>query len=267
VFNAVATGGIIVISGVELTYNPDDCDPPPEPQYATKCKIHVNLLGPTARPDGKQKWGVRDDPARLASYSKAIDLAKEWGAPLVQINHPRWFLGVDGALLTELVRRGATLVEVANKQFVDWNAGDENHPGAEAIWDDALIAGLTMWGVASDDAHDYDRPGKYPAGDSYVMVWATDDAESILAAMAAGRFYGSTGVTLAKAMPEGDELVVEVADESAGEHTITFVGDGKVIAEVKGRSARQELAAASYVRAVVTRDDGAKAWVQPARLQ
>jgi hypothetical protein len=262
---AIATAPLIVISGVELTYNPDVCEPPPEPQHETKCKIHANLLGPTARPEGKQSWAIKDDPSRLASYAKAIELAKEWGAPLVQINHPRWFWAVDGALLTELGRRGATLVEINNKQFDTWNAGDATHASAEAIWDTALIAGVTMWGVASDDAHDYDTPGQYPAGGSYVVVWADPDAQSILDALGAGRFYASTGVTLTAARRDGADLLVEVADASPGEHTIRFVGDGQVLAEVPGRSARHPLDAASYVRAVVIRDDGAKAWVQPAR--
>jgi hypothetical protein len=34
---------------------------------------------------------------------------------------------------------------------------------------------------------------------------------------------------------------------------------------VKGRSAHRSVPATGYVRAVVSRPDGAKAWVQPAR--
>jgi hypothetical protein len=264
---AIYTDGLIVLSGVELTYNPSACDPPPPPRYATKCRIHANILGATARPPGRIEWADRKSRKRIDSYQRVLDRAAEWGG-VVQINHPTWFWGVDGALLTELARRGALLVEVANKQFARWNAGDDDHEGAEAIWDAALSAGLTMWGVASDDAHDYDeeRGGTYPAGGAWVMVWADPAPGAILDALAAGRFYGSTGVSLARAGVDGGELVVEVADDSAGDHVIRFVGDGAVLAEHRGRAARHRLDAASYVRAVVERPaDGARAWVQPAR--
>lgn len=260
---AVATDGLIVLSGVELTYNPAACDPPP-PEADGKCRIHVNILGPTARPEGKIEWANRDSPRRLDSYQNALDRAKEWGG-IVQINHPQWHWGMNAELLTELARRGAPLVEVANKQFTRWNDGDADHPSIEALWDAALVAGMTMWGVASDDAHDYDDlvTGRYPAGGAWVMVRAAPEPDAIVAALAAGRFYASTGVTLARADVESGALVVEVADE--GDHVITFIGDGRVLAEHSGRSASQPLAGSSYVRAVVRRADGARAWVQPAR--
>jgi hypothetical protein len=98
------------------------------------------------------------------------------------------------------------------------------------------------------------------------MVWSARDPHAIVAALDAGRFYSSTGVLLARAESDGEALVVEVADESPGEHVITFIGDGKVLGWAHGRAASQSLAGASYVRAVVRREDGARAWVQPARL-
>ena len=59
-----------------------------------------------------------------------------------------------------------------------WNAGDAKRPSMEALWDAVLTAGGTMWGVASDDAHDYaaDGSGKYrltdgPDKDAYA-TWA-----------------------------------------------------------------------------------------------
>lgn len=262
---AVHTEQLIVLAGIELTYNPGACEPPP-PEPDGKCRIHVNLLGPTARPEGRVEWANRDSRARVDSYQAAIDRATEWGG-LVQINHPQWHWGMSAELLTELAGRGARLVEIANKQFARWNDGDGTHPSVEALWDAALTAGATMWGVASDDAHDYDdlERGRYPAGGAWVMVRARRDPDAIVAALAAGRFYSTTGVALTRAEADAGELVVEVAADSPGEHVITFVGDGRVLAEHPGRAARHPLAATSYVRAVVRRDDGARAWVQPAR--
>jgi hypothetical protein len=264
---AVQTDGLIVLAGTELTYNPDVCDPPPPPEYETKCRIHVNLLGPTARPEGKLNWPNRESPLRLDSYQAALDRAAEWGG-LVQINHPTWYWGMSAELLTELGKRGARFVEIANKQFMNWSEGDDTHPSVETLWDAALSAGVTMWGIASDDAHDYTEleTARYPAGGHFVMVWAAREPHAILAALDAGRFYASTGVLLARAESDGESLVVEIRDDSPGEHVITFIGDGKVIDWEHGRAASHPLADASYVRAVVRREDGARAWVQPARL-
>jgi hypothetical protein len=262
---AVYDEGPIVLAGIELTYNPGACTAP-DPEPEGKCRIHANLLGVTARPVGKVEWANRDSLLRLDSYQAAIDQAKLIGG-LVQINHGQWWWGMTADLLVDLARRGVVLVEIANQQFNAWNAGDATHPSMEALWDSALTSGVDLWGVASDDAHDYEAEGggKYPAGGGWIMVYAARDPDAILAAIAAGRFYSSTGVELARAEVVDGSLIVQVADTDPGEHTITFIGDGQVLSESQGLAARQVLSAASYVRAVVTRDDGAKAWTQPIR--
>jgi hypothetical protein len=126
---------------------------------------------------------------------------------------------------------------------------------------------MTMWGVASDDAHDYQggKKAKWPAGGGWIVVKAHRDPQAILAAIAAGHFYASTGVVLDHAEVTAGELVVDVDPSDPGDHVITFVEHGAVVETVKGRSAHRSVPATGYVRAVVSRPDGAKAWVQPAR--
>jgi hypothetical protein len=98
------------------------------------------------------------------------------------------------------------------------------------------------------------------------MVHADRDPDAIKAALAAGRFYASTGVTLARAEAEGGELVVDVDPASPGDHAIVFVSDGQALPAIAGRSARATIPVRGYIRAVVTRiADGAEAWVQPVR--
>jgi hypothetical protein len=162
-----------------------------------------------------------------------------------------------------------TLVEISNVQFQPWNRGDPQHPSIEAMWDAALTAGVDLWGVASDDAHDYraGADGRYPAGGGWIVVRARRDPTAILDAIRAGDFYASTGVVLAGVDVVDGELTVDVADDDPGEHVITFIGDGRVLSEQHGRKGRQPLADTSYVRAVVTRDDGARAWTQPERTR
>lgn len=257
-------GSVLVIAGTELTFNPGACEQPAPPPGG-KCRIHVNVLGATARPDGRLEWADRTTRDRRAMYRAAAATTASLGG-VAQLNHPQWHWGLSAELLTGLAADGFALVEVANAQFTAWNDGDAEHPSIEALWDVALGAGARLWAVASDDAHAYDGVGRYPPGGGWVMVDAPRDADAIIAALAAGRFYASTGVALTRAGVLGDALVVELAGPPAG-HTITFIVDGQVAAEHADVAvARFPLPPPpSYVRAVVRRSDGARAWIQPAR--
>jgi hypothetical protein len=257
------TSKLIVIPGVELTMNPQRCEPPGD----GTCRIHVNGLGVTARPEGKIDWPDRSQHDRVILYANALTAATNLGAAIIQLNHPTWHWGMTPELLTDIGKRGAKLVEIANVQFTKWNAGDQDHPSTEALWDEVLNAGITMWGVASDDAHDYaaDGSGKYPAGGGWVVVKARRDPQAILDALATGKFYSSTGVSLTRADVENNELVVEIVSEPSRTYTITFIENGKPVATVSGLTARHALPKSGFVRAVITRDDGKKAWVQPVR--
>jgi hypothetical protein len=254
--------GLIVFSGIELTHNPIGCLPVGD--RSGNCRIHVNLLGPTARTTGRLEWAERKSHQRIDMYH-AAQVAQARLGGIAQINHPQWLWGMTPELLVELGRRGMPLIEIANTAFSKWNAGDASHPSTEALWDAALVRGATLWGVASDDAHDYHGHGKYPPGGGWVMVRARREPRAILDALAAGRFYASTGVALDRAEVESDELVVAVDRAATGSYTIDFIENGRRVDSIRGRVARHGVPAAGYVRAVVTRDDGKRAWVEPAR--
>jgi hypothetical protein len=255
--------GLIVFSGIELTHNPVGCLPIGDP--SRNCRIHVNLIGPTARPAGRIEWAERHSHLRIDMYQAAVAAQAALGG-IAQINHPQWLWGMTPELLVELAHRGMPLIEIANAAFSKWNAGDPAHASTEALWDAALARGATLWGVASDDAHDYEGHGKYPPGGGWVMVRARREPRAILDALAAGRFYASNGVVLERAEVEGDELAVAVDPAAPGSYTIDFIENGRRVESVHGRFARRRVPAAGYVRAVVTRSDGRRAWVQPARL-
>lgn len=277
-------GPLLVLPGVELTNNPAACDPPP-PEPNGHCRIHVNALfvERDTLPDTnsvKLDWQEKDSPLRLDKYQRAIDATNALGG-VVQINHPNWHWGMDGPMLAALARRGAVLVEIANQAFLPWNMGRTSkktrYPSMDEIWDAALTAGATIWGVASDDAHNYydvtyqREKGNgfgYPAGGGFVMVWAEKNPAAIREAMIAGRFYSSTGVVLRRAEVERGELVIEVAPEFSP-HSVTFIGTGGAVLathdDVTG--ARHPLAGLTgYVRAVVRDKYGQRAWTQPMRL-
>jgi hypothetical protein len=197
-------------------------------------------------------------------YRAALVAQAQLGG-LAQINHPQWLWGMNPELLVELADRGVSLIEIANSAFSKWNAGDAAHPSTEALWDAALARGATLWGTASDDAHDYNGHGKYPPGGGWIVVRARREPRAILDALAAGRFYASNGVVLDRATPEANELVVAVDPAAAGHYTIDFIENGRRVESIAGKVARRALPAAGYVRAVVTREDGKRAWVQPVR--
>lgn len=287
--------GLIVLAGVELTNNPDNCEPlsfgpsngasertlgagPSDGANAgtlgagpaaPKCRIHVNGLGVTERPVGKIAWAAHQVPARTAKYAKAITTVRKLGRQaLVQLNHPQWHWGMNTSILEATVRGGARLLEIANVQFPTWNAGDAEHPSMEVLWDSVLQQGLTAWGIASDDAHDYDDAGgKYPAGGGFVVVNARRKPAEILTALRNGNFYASTGVLLSKLHVLDGVLTVEVATmQPAGRPSkIEFIEDGKVVETIEGNTATRPVPSHGYLRATITRSDGAKAWVQPQR--
>lgn len=252
--------GLIVLAGIELTYNPEGCLPPGD--ESNQCRIHVNAIGVTARPIEKVEWAERKSKLRVDMYEAAFTAARALGASLIQINHPNYYWGMTPEVLVEISKH-AQLLEIANVQFDKWNAGDESHLSVEAQWDLALQQGIRIWGVASDDAHHYKSDGKYPPGGGWVMVKAKRDPHAILTALAKGRFYSSTGVTLTRAEVDGEQLVVEIAPDPKSQYTIAFIENGKQVASVNGTSAKRTLPQTGYVRAVVTRDDGKRAWVQP----
>jgi hypothetical protein len=257
----VPATGLIVFAGVELTHNPWNCSPVLHP--TKKCRIHVNLIGTTERPGGRFDWVDRSTRERIAKYQSAITASHTLGG-ITQMNHPGWFWGITPELLVDLAQRGMVLYEVMNAQLPKWNRGDKDHPSTEAVWDAALQRGARIWAVASDDAHDFGPNAKYHPGGAWIVVRARRDPQAILDSIAAGRFYASTGVALEHAEVVNNELVVELAPNDTPS-VIELVENGKVVDTVAGTSARRAVPATGYVRAVVTRADGAKAWIQPAR--
>ncbi len=264
-------GDLLAIPGVEITQNLATCDPPPEPGMS--CLLHLNALFVSPAGAGMIQPPRPRSLSRVDVYQAGIDAAHDLGG-IVQLNHPNFHYAAGASLITELARRGVTLLEVANEAVDSNNGGDADHPSTEALWDAALTAGATIFGVATDDAHHYGDAEAVRAasrvahtGDrGFVMVRAARDVAAIRAAIAAGDFYSSSGVLLARVEHTGDALDVAVSDASPGAHQIAFIGSGgRVLQRSDGRAARFPFAAApaGYVRAVIADDHGRRAWTQP----
>lgn len=166
------------------------------------------------------------------------------------INHPNFLWALEAEEIALVPR--ARLFEVYNGHRMTNNEGDARHPSAEKFWDIMLTMrherGLPpVYGVATDDAHEYrtysdtiSRPGR-----GWVMVRARElGPEALLAALSAGDFYASTGVTLESITSDDKRMRIRVAAEPGVTYTTTFIGTrvgssniGEVLAEVTGATA------------------------------
>jgi hypothetical protein len=205
------------------------------------------------------------------------------------INHPNfdWALTAEDIMQT----RGALFFEVYNGHPAVHNYGDQSHAGTERMWDIILTKRLTeldvpfMYGLATDDAHNYHELGPKFAnpGRGWVMVRAPHlTPESIVRAMETGEFYASTGVVLKDIRLDSKMLKIVIQAERGVSYTTQFIGTlrdydptsmpvvdengnqiratriysdevGKVLAEVKGTVAKYTFCGNEvYVRAKVT---------------
>src|SRR5678809_390380 len=94
----------------------------------------------------------------------------------------------------------------------------------DRIWDEVLSAGRAMYATAVDDSHHFDEfissraagsalsnPGK-----AWIMVRARElSVPSLIAAMNAGDFYATTGVSLSSYESSGKAIRVGFRDSSS----------------------------------------------------
>ncbi len=223
------------------------------------------------------------------------------------VNHPNFGWAVTAEDLIAL--RGERFFEVYNGHPAVHNEGDALHPGIERMWDIILTERLAggrevLYGVAVDDAHNYHAMTTANAnpGRGWVMVRAAAlTPAALVAAMEAGDFYASTGVTLADVRHDGQALVLEIEPEAGVTYVTQFIGTrqgydrrsepvadaegasvtrrysadlGVVLAEVEGTTPTYTLAGDElYVRAVVRSSkqkanpyqpgEVERAWTQP----
>ncbi len=211
-------------------------------------------------------------------------------ATLVHLNHPNFGYAVTAEQLMQVV--GENFFEVYNGHPSVNNAGDTLHASTARQWDIintwrlARLHLPVMYGLATDDAHDYFQTvlhrGSQP-GRGWVMVLAdTLKPEALVKALEAGRFYSSSGVTLNAIQHTSAGLKVSVAAVPDFSYRIDFIGTripfddtttpasedpeqletltlvysgdvGKVLKSVEGTEASYEYDGTElYVRAMIT---------------
>lgn len=175
------------------------------------------------------------------------------GRPMmVHLNHPNFGYAVTAEDLMRI--RGEKFFEVYNGHPGVRNSGGERHASTERIWDIVLAKRLgelnlpVMYGLATDDGHNYHRiPSRASEpGRGWVMVLAEKlTPKSLIAAMEAGRFYASSGVTLEKVTSSAKGLELKVKPEEGVTYKIEFLGtredanlEGEPILDDEGKPIR-----------------------------
>ena len=238
---------------------------------------------------GLVNWEADHEHKHVIVQSHVDSTLEAGGIPI--LNHPNY----QWALTTKDIRpvERLHLFELHNGHPHVHNWGDSTHASTEQMWDELLTDGMLIYGVSSDDAHDFKKWGSAVSnpGRGWVMVRSRSlTPQAITDAMRAGDFYASSGVILSEVHRDKlyhvtiDEeatrrelaspyLVGHVVTATAPGYEITFIGPGgSVLATFEGTEAEFPVSPdLAYVRAKVTarrlRSGGGYeafyAWTQP----
>jgi hypothetical protein len=203
--------------------------------------------------------GERVPPLHRLSMAKALAAAD---GLLTVVCHPRPRPRNDYWTVEKILALSPrpTGIEVYNGHYIGHYIGtraylNRKNPLYTDTWDGVLSRGARMWGYANDDFHD---PPDF--GRAWNMAWVdTPTPSAVLAALAAGRCYGTTGLLLESIAVEGRRVVVRLAGDAEGR----FVGPrGRVLARSSGREFTWRHDGGAYVR-FEARGDAGMLWLQP----
>lgn len=238
---------MLIIPGMEMDRN--------LPGPGVHCH-HIVCLGPEKEKGNGFEQDQRFESGRITKTSECqemLDMLHANGNMTIYC-HPEWS-GVSAREFEDL--KGNFAMEIWNSGCVIEDGKDQNAP----YWDELLIQGKQIWGVATDDGHEM-----YQHCNGWVMVNSECNVGAVLEALKQGAFYSSTGPEIYDFYVEEGQAYVEcspVADiqfvhfrapyrlvKGSMDHPITF-GSTKI------REGTE------YIRAVVRDVEGRRAWTNP----
>lgn len=192
--------------------------------------VHVNATNivELIRP---QTGNTVEETIRLNIEAVVEQSERHGRAIMPHLNHPnfRWAVRAEDMIPIEDLK----FFEVYNGHRGVANYGDDVRVDLERMWDIVLTKRLAeenlgiVYALAVDDAHNYESSSNNTArpGRGWVMIRSRFlTPEHLIAAMEAGDFYGSTGVTLKGITANERGLGVEVDPRPGEEYTIQFIG-------------------------------------------
>lgn len=220
--------------------------------------FHSVCIGPEKNDGNGYEQDQRFDGGRVKDqfeYQKVLDDIHAHGN-LTTLCHPQWsatpakdFGRLKGIFAMEL-----------------WNSGcvmnSDSDVDNSLIWDELLIDGKCIYGMATDDGH-----WMVHHCNGWVMVNSANNVRAILTALEHGAFYSSTGPEISDFYIDDDNTAHITC--SPCEH-ITFY-NGYTTPKCKRADPGKTITEATfnvqpysaYVRACVTGADGKKAWTNP----
>ena len=232
-----------------------------------------------------------DHKDRSGIIQQHVNATRDAGGTTI-LNHPNfgWAVKAEDVIPVKHLH----MFELYNGHPSVRNFGDAHHPSTEQMWDTMLTAGMKVYGVASDDAHNFAKWGNKVSnpGRGWVMVQSESlNPDAITEAMLSGNFYSSSGVALKNVKRSKGSITIEIDNKAtekeltsdilfgtkvkAGKpgYEISFIGpEGKVVKTVHGTSATCKVPDGNaFLRGKVTlrkhRKDGTVgayyAWTQP----
>ena len=239
--------GLTIIPGMEMDRN-----------LTTKglgmC-FHTVSIGPLKEDGNGFEHDQRFESGLVADqyeFQKLLDMLHENGNMTIYC-HPDWS------------RTPARSYENLKGNFAMeiWNTGCalENDMDTDAMgWDELLVGGKKIFGVATDDGHPL-----YQHGVGWVMVNARNNVSDILKALNEGAFYSSTGPEIYDFHVDGDQAFVDCSPCKF----INFINGtrpNRMVTNPEGLVTHAQITIMSdsdYIRATMVDAQGRRAWTNP----
>jgi hypothetical protein len=150
---------------------------------------------------------------------------------LVHLNHPNFYWAVTAEDLAAVIRE--RFVEVYNGHNSVNHLGHKHRASVEQIWDIAntirigQLGAPPLFGVATDDSHNYHSQAGATSGRGWIMVRAAKlEPETIIKAIKAGDLYASSGVTLREVRYDAENklLHIQIQADETSTYTTQFIG-------------------------------------------
>ena len=227
-------------------------------------KVHLNAINVS---ESIKPQGGTDLVDIMNRNARAIRAA----GGLPHVNHPNWQWDMNVQQL--IAAREVKHFELFNPDCN--NSGGGGAPSTEEMWDQVLSTGRVLYGLASDDTHNFfgefsmwqANPGR-----GWIVVKAAElTAPALVAAIDRGDFYASNGVELVDYAQSAQEIRLELPPDrphAEVRYRTYFIGRGGLVLKRDEslkptyRFRGDEL----YVRARVEASNGTVAWTQPVFL-
>lgn len=261
----------IVITDHNLLTDPAPLDTDPNDRFilipgeevtdrAESKPVHLNGI------NIRQVIPPRHGATIIETLQNNIDAIREAGG-IAQINHPAWRRSFGADEMAAI--RGAALMELYNMTTDSNNYSAGGVPGMEEIWDRILSKGTLIYGVITDDAHNFRgdfMPDDANPGRGWVMVRAAElTPDAITHALESGDFYATTGLLLEDVQISDNQYSLKIRAEKDFSYTTTFIGwGGQILKEDHSLTPVYSFTGTErYVRARVFCSTGKVAFTQP----